>query len=130
MFKGAVRSLGVRIFDLQVAQIGLTMAEAQQSGFDTATEHVEANSRVSFFPGNKKIHLVAIIDRSSKSLLGANVFGEDGVVQRANVLAMAIQQRMTVEQLSQIDLLYAPPFSPLWDPVLVLAHQLRKKGSS
>ena len=130
VFKGAVRSLGVRIFDLQVAQIGLTMAEAQQSGFDTATEHVEANSRVSFFPGNKRIHLVAIIDRSSKSLLGANVFGEDGVVQRANVLAMAIQQRMTVEQLSQIDLLYAPPFSPLWDPVLVLAHQLRKKGSS
>ena len=130
VFKGAVRSLGVRIFDLQVAQIGLTMAEAQQSGFDVVAEHVEANSRISFFPGNKKIHLVALLDRSSKTLLGANVYGEDGVVQRANVLAMAIQQRMTVEQLSQIDLLYAPPFSPLWDPVLILAHQLRKRGSS
>lgn len=127
-FRGAIRALGVKIFGLHVAQLGLNSKEASDSGFNPQVEQIEGNSRIGFFPGNAKVTLIAIRDRKSNVILGANVFGEDGVVQRANVLSVAIQQKMTVDQLRDLDLLYAPPFSPLWDPVLVLANQMRKNS--
>ena len=88
---------------------------------------VTSDTKVGYFPGNEKMDIVAIADRRTGRLLGANVSGGIGSVLRANVLGFAIQQKMTVAQLSQHDMIYSPPFSTLWDPVLVLANQLKKK---
>ncbi len=127
VFKGAIRSIAVKIFGMEIAQVGISSLEAQESGFDFIKIHVMTDSKVSYFPGNTKIEIVALADRRSRRILGANVFGGPGSVLRADILAFAIQQKLTVEELAQLDLIYSPPFSPLWDPVLILANQIKGK---
>ncbi len=126
VFKGAVRAVAVKVFDLEVAQVGLGAEEARESGFDVATETIRSNSRVPFMPGSKEVTVRIIIDKKSKRVLGANLFGGEGVALRANTLAVAIQHKLTVDEVSDLDLIYAPPFSPLWDPILVAANVSKK----
>lgn len=129
VFKGAIRAIAVKIFDMEVAQVGLSSFEADEAGFDVTKVHTIADSKVGYFPGNEKTNIVALADRKTQRLLGANVFGGQGSVLRANVIGSAIQQRLTVEEISRLDLIYSPPFSPLWDPVIVMANHLKKRLS-
>ncbi len=126
-FRGAVRSIALRVFDLEVAQVGLSAEEARGAGFDVATETITAWSRVAKMPKNNKVTITTITDRASRRLLGANLLGKDGVVHRANTLAVAIQHRIPIDDMQQWDLAYSPPFTPLWDPILVAANATRKK---
>lgn len=127
VFKGVIRAIAVQVFDLEVAHVGLSTKEAEDSGMDIVTEHIVGNSKIGFFPGNEKVHIVLIADKKSRKLVGANVFGKGGATLRANTLGVAIQQRLTVDEVAQLDLIYSPPYAPLWDPVLVAANQLKKK---
>jgi NADPH-dependent 2,4-dienoyl-CoA reductase/sulfur reductase-like enzyme len=68
----------------------------------------------------------AVADATNGRLLGAQIVGREGAAKRIDVLATAIWNEMTVEEIQQLDLGYAPPFSPVWDPVLVAA---RKAGA-
>lgn len=127
VFKGVIRAIAVKVFDQEIAQVGISSQEAAESGFDVVTESITANSRVGFMPANAKLHLTLIADKRSKRLLGANIFGEDGAVLRANTLGVAIQQHLTIDQLARLDLIYTPPYSPLWDPILIAANQIGKR---
>jgi NADPH-dependent 2,4-dienoyl-CoA reductase/sulfur reductase-like enzyme len=127
VFKGAIRAIGVRVFDLEVVQVGISSDEAKESGFDVVTETITAHSRVAIMPGSKKVTVTLIADKKSKRLLGANLFGEEGAALRADALAAAIQHRLTIDDIQQWDLVYTPPFAPLWDPILVAANAMRKK---
>ncbi|MBI5214604.1 MAG: FAD-dependent oxidoreductase [Ignavibacteriae bacterium] len=129
IFKGAIRAMAVKIFDLKVATVGLHSDEAKEAGFQVVKETVTTNSRVAAMPGNSKIMVTLIIDRRTKRLLGANVTGCEGAAMRANTLGVAIQHKMTLDDISRFDLIYAPPFAPLWDPILVAANQAKKKLS-
>jgi NADPH-dependent 2,4-dienoyl-CoA reductase/sulfur reductase-like enzyme len=122
IFKGAIRAVAVKIFDVEVAQVGLSVEEARGSGFDVATEVVRSRSTVSFMPGSREVTVTIIIDKRSRRVLGANLFGGEGTALRANTLAVAVQHKLTVDEVSKLDLIYAPPFSPLWDPILVAAN--------
>jgi NADPH-dependent 2,4-dienoyl-CoA reductase/sulfur reductase-like enzyme len=126
-FKGVIRAIGVKVFELEVAQVGLSVEEAEESGFTIVKEEIIANSRVGFFPGTTRVHIVSIADKRSGRLLGANVFGQEGAVLRANTIGVAIQQKMTLDEISRLDLIYTPPYAPLWDPILISAHQLKKR---
>jgi hypothetical protein len=59
-------------------------------------------------------------------LLGASITGEEGVAGRINVVAAALHNRMRVDEFADLDLAYAPPFAPVWDPLLIAAQQLIK----
>jgi NADPH-dependent 2,4-dienoyl-CoA reductase/sulfur reductase-like enzyme len=126
LFKGALRAIAVKVFGLEVAQVGLSFAEAVEAGFDAVKVEVTSDSMVRYFPGNEEINIVGIADRRSKRLLGANVFGGRGSVLRANLLGFAIQHAIDADALFHSDQIYSPPFAPLWDPVLVFAGELRK----
>ncbi len=126
-FRGAVHAIAVRVFGLEVARVGLSAEEAKESGFDVVTDTITANSRVGLMPGNKKLNVTTIVDKRSRRLLGVNMIGEDGVVLRANTFAVAIQHKITIDEIQQWDLAYSPPFTPLWDPILVAANSLEKK---
>jgi CoA-dependent NAD(P)H sulfur oxidoreductase len=130
VFKGSIRAIAVKAFNLEIASVGLSSAEAGESGFNPDVQHIIGDSKIAFYPGNEKVHIAAIIDKKSRRLLGANVVGGQGSALRANVLGVAIQQKMTVEEVSKLDLLYSPPFSPLWDPILIAANQLKKRTGS
>ena len=127
IYKGAIRALGIKIFDLRLGTVGLNSKEAKAAGFTLVKETITANSRIPFMPGNSKIMVTLVIDQRSKRLLGANVSGCEGAVMRANTLGAAIQSKMTIDDISRLDLIYAPPFAPLWDPILVAANQAKKK---
>lgn len=127
VFKGVIRAIAVKVFDLEVAHVGISSDEAKKSGFDAVTEQITGDSKVSFFPGNTKVTITLIGDKKSGRVLGANVYGGAGSVLRANTLAVAIQHKLTVDDVFRLDLIYSPPFAPLWDPILIAANQLAKR---
>ncbi|MDH3253303.1 MAG: hypothetical protein OEM41_10960, partial [Ignavibacteria bacterium] len=127
VFRGAVRAIAVRIFDIEVAHVGLSSEEAAASGFDVVTETISAWSKVAVMPSSSQVTVTTIADRRSGRLLGVNIYGEQGAVLRANTFAVAIQHKLTIGDIQQWDLAYSPPFTPLWDPILVAANATRKK---
>ncbi|MFZ5824939.1 MAG: FAD-dependent oxidoreductase [Bacillota bacterium] len=122
-FGGVVGTAVAKVFDLEVARTGLTLAEAERAGFDPVTATVKQHSRAHYYPGGAKMSARLIIDRPSGRLLGAQMVGTDGVSKRIDVPAAALHAGWTVEDLYGLDLSYAPPFAPVWDPVLMAARE-------
>jgi len=116
-----------KVFDLEVARTGLTMEEAIKSGFDPAKVIIKTRSRAHAHPGASFIRVQMIGDKKTGRLLGAQMVGKEGVAHRINALAVALHSQMTVEEFCQTDLAYAPPFGPVWDPMLTAANQLLKR---
>jgi NADPH-dependent 2,4-dienoyl-CoA reductase/sulfur reductase-like enzyme len=127
VFKGVIRAIAVKIFGLEVAQVGISSEEAKQAGFTIVKESISSYGKIKLMPGSEKITVSLIIDQKSKRLLGANVYGGNGAVLRANTLGVAIQQKLTLQDISRFDMIYSPPFAPLWDPILIAANQALKK---
>ncbi|HBF43068.1 MAG TPA: pyridine nucleotide-disulfide oxidoreductase [Desulfobacteraceae bacterium] len=125
--EGIAGSAIFKVFDLQVARTGLSMAEAEKSGFDPVEMVIKARSRAHAHPDSKTIYVQIIGDKISRRLLGMQIVGKEGAVHRIKAPAVALHSKMTVEAFSQCDLAYAPPFSPTWDPMLTAANQLLKK---
>ena len=125
--QGIVGTSVFKVFGLQVAGTGLNMAEALAAGFDPAEVTIKSRSRAHGHPGSKTILVNMVGDRTSGRLLGVQMVGEEGVAHRINAPAVALHAGMTVDAFSQSDLAYAPPFSPVWDPMLTAANQLLKK---
>ncbi|MBV8302852.1 MAG: flavoprotein oxidoreductase, partial [Acidimicrobiia bacterium] len=73
--------------------------------------------------GAKPITVKVLAQRGGGELLGAQIVGEEGAAKRIDVLATALTARFTVEDLLHLDLSYAPPFAPVWDPVLMAARK-------
>jgi len=84
-------------------------------------------SRAFYYPGRQEIKVKLVADRKTGLLLGAQMAGHEGIAQRVDIFATAITARMTVRQIGQLDLGYAPPFAPVYDPILIAADELQKK---
>jgi NADPH-dependent 2,4-dienoyl-CoA reductase/sulfur reductase-like enzyme len=122
VFPGIVGTAVVKLFDLTLAQTGLTETRAREAGRDAAAVTITANSRASYMPGSAPLHVKLVYDRGSQRILGAQMVGTDGVAKRIDVLAAALHAGWTTRDLSELDLAYAPPFAPVWDPILVAAN--------
>jgi NADPH-dependent 2,4-dienoyl-CoA reductase/sulfur reductase-like enzyme len=122
-FPGVVGTAVSKICDTEVARTGLTEREAARAGFETRSVTIEATTRAGYYPGTAPITVKMICERRSGRLLGAQLVGEEGAAKRIDVVATALHARMTVEEMTYLDLSYAPPFSPVWDPVLVAARK-------
>ena len=116
-----------RVFDLEVARVGINSEEAVKAGFSPEEVTVKSGSRAHAFPGASKIFVTMVGDRETGQLLGVQMAGEEGAAHRINAGAVALHAKLTVEDFAQSDLAYAPPFGPSWDPLLVAANQLVKK---
>ena len=126
-FLGVVGSAAFKVFELEVAFTGLGIQIAKQYGFDVDSQVIEAESKVSYMPGAKRILIKLIFDRKHGRLLGAQIAGREGVARRINAVAVALHQRMTIDEISRLDFAYAPPFSAPFDPILIAAEQATKK---
>jgi NADPH-dependent 2,4-dienoyl-CoA reductase/sulfur reductase-like enzyme len=127
VFKGIVGTAVFKVFDLEVARTGLSEKQAKSEGFDYVSTVIEHGSRAHYYPGGSKIRVKLIADRKTGRLLGAEMVGRDGVAKRIDVFATALHARLTIDEIGQLDLSYAPPFAPVWDPVLIAANDLEKK---
>ena len=118
------------MFDLEVARTGVTANEARDAGFHPDKIIITTRSRAHAHPGSSQINVAMTGDRLSGRLLGVKLVGKEGVSHRINAPSVALHSHMTVEEFCQTDLAYAPPFGPVWDPMLTAAHQLLKKLST
>jgi NADPH-dependent 2,4-dienoyl-CoA reductase/sulfur reductase-like enzyme len=120
----------VKAFELEVARTGIIDEErAEAAGFDPVSVTITAPSRAHYYPGGEEIEIKLVGDRESERVLGASMVGREGVAKRIDTVATALHAELTVGQLSYLDLAYAPPFSPVWDPVLTAAKVLDGKLS-
>jgi NADPH-dependent 2,4-dienoyl-CoA reductase/sulfur reductase-like enzyme len=126
-FSGVVGSAAFKVFELEVAFTGLGTQVARQYGFDVDSQIIEAESKVGYMPGSKRMLVKLIFDRRNGRFLGTQMVGKEGVARRINALAVALHQRMTIDEISRLDFAYAPPFSSTLDPILIAAEQAAKK---
>ncbi len=129
-FIGVVGTSVFKIFGLEVDRTGLTEKDAKREGNDFVSNVIEHNSRAHYYPGAAKIRVKLIADNSNKKLLGAQMVGREGVSKRIDIFATALSAKMTIDEIANLDLGYAPPFAPVYDPVLTAGSELLKKFES
>jgi rhodanese-related sulfurtransferase len=117
IFKGTQGTSIVKLFDMTVASTGASEKVLKQYGIPHLVSHTHSGSHASYYPGARIMAIKLIFSPSSGRLLGAQVVGMDGVDKRIDVLATAIRGSMTVYDLEELELAYAPPFSSAKDPV-------------
>jgi rhodanese-related sulfurtransferase len=120
-YRGALGTSVFKAFDATAASTGLTEKAAREAGFDAGAAIVYKDHHASYYPGAKELVLKIVYDKKSSRLLGAQAFGEAGVEKRIDVLATALQGRFTLDDLAELDLAYAPPYSSANDPVNLAA---------
>jgi NADPH-dependent 2,4-dienoyl-CoA reductase/sulfur reductase-like enzyme len=125
-FPGVVGTAVTKVCSTEVARTGLTEAECRTAGLGFVAATIESTTRASYFPGAKPILVKMLAEPGSGRVLGAQIVGEEGAAKRIDIVAMALHAGMSVQDVLDADLGYAPPFSPLWDPVAVAARELLK----
>ena len=126
-FHGIVGAACVKVFNLEIGLAGIAEVQAKKLGYPVISQVVEASSRVGIYPGAQHSLLKIVADSSTGKILGGNWIGRDGEARKINTLAVALYNEMTLEEISRLDLAYAPPFSPVWDPLLIGANLLKRK---
>ncbi|HEV7887423.1 MAG TPA: FAD-dependent oxidoreductase [Acidimicrobiales bacterium] len=122
-FPGVLGTAVTKLCNTEVARTGLSEDEARAAGFEFAAVRIESTTRAGYFPGAARIVVKLVVEKRSGRLLGGQIVGKEGAAKRIDVLAVALTMGMTVEEMTALDLSYAPPFSPVWDPVLVAARK-------
>lgn len=122
-FPGVIGTAVTKVCDLEAGRTGLSEKEAREAGFDFVTASVDSTTKAGYFPGARPMRVKMIAERRTGRLLGAQIVGREGAVKRIDVLATAIWNEMAVVDILSLDLSYAPPFSPVWDPVLIAARK-------
>jgi len=123
----------VKVFDYTGSTTGLTGGRARESGkFGEAGEDVgatiiSASDRAHYWPGMAKIKAKLVFRKQDGKVLGGQLVGKAGVNKRIDIIATAITAGMTVADIGMLDLSYAPPYSPVYDPVQVAANVALKK---
>ncbi|MHC5260759.1 FAD-dependent oxidoreductase [Streptomyces sp. UC4497] len=122
-FPGVVGTAVSKVCDLEIARTGLREKDARRAGLQYVTVTIESTSRAGYYPGAALMTVKMLAERRTGRLLGVQIVGREGAAKRVDVAAVALTAGMTVEQMTALDLGYAPPFSPVWDPVLVAARK-------
>ena len=126
-FPGVVGTAVSKVCELEIARTGLKEKDCDAVGFAYLTVRVDSTTRAGYYPGAQPVTVKLVVEQRTGRLLGAQIVGREGSAKRIDTLAVALWNSMTVEEISSLDLGYAPPFSPVWDPVLIAARKAADK---
>jgi len=132
-FLGIVGTSVWKVFDLYCGKTGITETEAKELGYETDSVLIESNEIAHYYPnrGNQfqlKMTTYLLFDVKTHHLLGAEITAPSPLGgKKIDVLATALAAKMKIEDIQKLDLSYAPPFAPVWDPILIAANVARKK---
>jgi len=122
-FPGVVGTAVTKLCATEVARTGLNEWEAAAAGLAYVVGKIKATTRAGYLPEARPIVVKMLAERGTGRILGAQLVGEEGAGKRIDAVAVALTAGFTVEELVNTDLAYAPPFSPLWDPIQVAARK-------
>ncbi|MYV57572.1 FAD-dependent oxidoreductase [Streptomyces sp. SID3212] len=122
-FPGVVGTAVSKVCDLEIARTGLREKDARRAGLRFVTATIESTNSAGYYPGATLMTVKMLAERRTGRLLGVQIVGREGAAKRVDIAAVALTAGMTVERMTTLDLGYAPPFSPVWDPVLVAARK-------
>ena len=135
-FPGILGTAVVKVFDYSLAVTGLTERQATEQQEKTgqfaggvAASTITGGSKPHYYPGGAPVTVKTVIEKATGRLLGAQLASKSDVSKRADIFAVALTAGMTVQQFGNLDLTYAPPFAPVYDPVIVAANVAVKKVS-
>ena len=123
-YEGVIGSSILKIFDCNLAMIGLNEKTCKEENIKYRTIIVSPNSNAGYYPGAKLITIKALYDEVSTRILGAQVWGKQGVDKIADILAVAVKMKMTAFDLEKLELCYAPPFSSAKSPINILGNSI------
>lgn len=121
-FPGVIGTAVTKVGHIEIGRTGLTMTEAAEAGYDAVAAKITAGSRAHYYPDGAPMTVKIVSEKGTGRMLGAQIVGGPEAAKRIDTLAIAIWNEMTVDDFSQTDLGYAPPFSPVWDPILTAAR--------
>ena len=126
-FPGVVGTAVSKICDVEVARTGLQEKEVESLGLEYVTAKIESRTRAHYYPNAGKVTVKVLAERGSGRFLGGQIVGIEGAAKRIDVLATALHAGFTVDEMIDLDLSYAPPYAPVWDPVLIAMRQIITK---
>jgi NADPH-dependent 2,4-dienoyl-CoA reductase/sulfur reductase-like enzyme len=126
-FPGIVGTAVTKICDVEVARTGLQEKELRKLGIEWVSAVIKSRTKAGYYPGSGEITVKVLAEKGSGRLLGGQIVGKEGSAKRIDTLATALHAGFTVEEMINLDLGYAPPFSPVWDPVVIAAREAAKK---
>jgi NADPH-dependent 2,4-dienoyl-CoA reductase/sulfur reductase-like enzyme len=126
-FPGVLGTAVSKVCEVEVARTGLAETELADLGLEWEQAAVDSTTRAGYFPGAAPIRTKVLAERRSGRLLGAQIVGKEGAAKRIDVFATALWNGMSVDEMVNMDLSYAPPFSPVWDPVLIATRKLSEQ---
>jgi NADPH-dependent 2,4-dienoyl-CoA reductase/sulfur reductase-like enzyme len=122
-FPGVVGTAVSKVCELEIARTGLREKDAHGVGLRFEAVTIESTSRAGYYPGAAPMTVKMLAEHRTGRLLGVQIVGREGAGKRVDIGAVALTAGMTVDAMTALDLGYAPPFSPVWDPVLVAARK-------
>lgn len=123
-FPGVCGTAITKFQDLEISRTGLSEKELEESDIKYIIAKIESRTRSGYYPGSDKITVKLISDEKSGKILGGQIVGFAGAAKRIDTVVTAITAGMTAQNIVDLDLSYAPPFSPVWDPVQTAARRL------
>jgi len=126
-FPGVMGTAVTKICEIEVARTGLQEKEITAVGLEHVSAVIKSRTKAGYYPGAGEITVKLLAEKGSGRLLGGQIVGMEGSAKRIDTVATALHAGFTVEDMINLDLGYAPPFSPVWDPVVIAARAVAKK---
>ena len=126
-FPGVMGTAVTKICAVEVARTGLQEKDLKKLGIEWVSAIIKSRTKAGYYPGAGEITVKVLAEVGSGRLLGGQIVGMEGSAKRIDTLATALHAGFTVEEMINLDLGYAPPFSPVWDPVVTAAREVAKK---
>jgi NADPH-dependent 2,4-dienoyl-CoA reductase/sulfur reductase-like enzyme len=123
IFNGIIGTGIARIMEMEVSRTGLCEKECREAGIEYESRKIKSRTAAHYCPTSGEINLKLTADKKTERLIGAQIVGFQGSAARIDMLAAAITSGATISRMKDMDLAYSPPFSPVWDPVLVALNQ-------
>ena len=124
IYEGTIGSSILKIFDYNLAMVGINEKICKVQGIKYKTIIVSPNSHAGYYPGARLITIKALYNEVNGQIYGVQVWGKEGVDKIADILAIAIKIKMSAYDLEKLELCYAPPFSSAKSPVNILGNSI------
>ena len=121
-YRGTQGTSGLYLFGYKIGSTGVTENSAPHFGLNVKTVYIEDNYRPEFMPTTEKVQMKLVYDADTKVILGGQLMSKYDITQSANTLSLAVQNKMTIEDLAYVDFFFQPHFDRPWNYLNILAH--------